>query len=91
MSQKITRSDAPALDDLAEMLNATSAARHRWECDGAFDLEVLRVDEIYDVAELPTYGGDEPQDTMGIYSWDETRLLYCDGPNDAPWVISPRQ
>lgn len=28
-----------------------------------------------DMAELPTFGGDTPTDTMGIWSWDEDRLL----------------
>jgi hypothetical protein len=25
--------------------------------------------------DLPTYGGEEPVDTLGVWSWDKTRLL----------------
>lgn len=27
---------------------------------------------------LPTYGGEEPRSTHGVWSWDETRLLVTD-------------
>lgn len=27
------------------------------------------------MSKLPTFGGDEPDDTAGVFSWDETRLL----------------
>lgn len=27
------------------------------------------------MTELPTFGGEEPLDTDGIWSWDETRLI----------------
>lgn len=85
MMTTITKSDAPTLDALAGLLNGYAADP---QLDGRG--EPLRVDEIYDVTSLPTYGGEEPYDTLGIYSWDETRLLYCDGPDGAPWVLGPR-
>ena len=25
--------------------------------------------------DLPTFGGDEPENTDGVWSWDETRLI----------------
>jgi hypothetical protein len=28
-----------------------------------------------DWTSLPTFGGDEPKSTLGVWSWDETRLL----------------
>jgi hypothetical protein len=28
--------------------------------------------------DLPTFGGEEPADTLGVFSWDETRLLISD-------------
>jgi hypothetical protein len=31
-----------------------------------------------DTSELPTFGGDAPADTSGIWSWDATRLLVED-------------
>jgi hypothetical protein len=46
-----------------------------------------------DMGDLPTFGGATPDDTAGIYSWDETRLLV--GPGSArdphqPWAIRER-
>lgn len=35
-------------------------------------------DACGDLADLPTFGGTEPTDTTGIYSWDETHLLMHD-------------
>lgn len=32
-------------------------------------------------AELPTFGGPEPEDTMGVWSWDESRLIVGEGDN----------
>lgn len=32
-------------------------------------------DETVDFTSLPTFGGDEPRDTMGVWSWDATRLI----------------
>ena len=38
--------------------------------------------------ELPVFGGSEPRDTSGIWSWDETRLLV--GTWDDDMKIVPR-
>lgn len=35
-----------------------------------------------DWASLPTFGGEEPADTTGIWSWDETRILVGTCPDD---------
>ena len=32
-----------------------------------------------DMTSLPTFGGDEPSDTAGIWSWDTTRLIIGTG------------
>jgi len=37
---------------------------------------------------LPTFGGDEPLDTHGVWSWDETRILH--GGSSYPLCISNR-
>lgn len=31
-----------------------------------------------DWSQLPTFGGNEPRDTSGVWSWDETRVLVGD-------------
>lgn len=44
------------------------------------------------LASLPTFGGDEPSDTRGIYSWDEANLLMSEDPRTgaSEWTIVPR-
>jgi len=59
-----------SLDQLYETL---------WDCRNALDLEARGV--VWDrvLCDLPTFGGPDPADTSGIWSWDETRLLLTDG------------
>lgn len=33
------------------------------------------LEESIDLADLPTFGGDEPEDTRGIYSYNDTHFL----------------
>ena len=35
--------------------------------------------EDCDWSDLPTFGGDEPEDTMEVWSWDEDNLLIGSG------------
>lgn len=44
------------------------------------------IDDYVDTTELPTFGGTEPERTVGIYSWDERRIL-C---GDAGWYVAMR-
>lgn len=73
--------NAPDLDALAEALRAFWEAIEKARSDDEADpLDVdaenaLRVRGV-DLADLPTFGGEEPADTRGIWSWDATRLLY---------------
>lgn len=39
----------------------------------------IKLEEAVDLTSLPTFGGKEPSDTMGVWSWDETRLLVGEG------------
>lgn len=41
----------------------------------------------FDVSSLPTFGGDTPEDTHEVYSWDEENVLIWDGDN---WEIAAR-
>lgn len=36
--------------------------------------------------ELPTFGGDEPADTVGVWSWDETHMIVGECPRDVEIV-----
>lgn len=40
-------------------------------------LGVIRNSDVSDeqMVDLPTFGGDEPPSTHGVWSWDETRLI----------------
>jgi hypothetical protein len=44
--------------------------------------------EIYDPDSLPTFGGEEPGDCLGVYSWDPESVLVYEGGGD--WRIEPR-
>lgn len=68
-------SSATSLDDLLDRIN---------ECDQALsDREAnptgTRVTDVVDMTSLPTFGGQEPADTIGVWSWDESRLLVGEG------------
>jgi len=32
----------------------------------------------YDATSLPTFGGEEPKNTLGVYSWDATHIMWYD-------------
>ncbi len=65
MTQKImTKADYDQAQDLDELFVLLNADAER--DDSA-------------LTELPTFGGDEPADTMSIWSWDETRLIVGEG------------
>jgi hypothetical protein len=51
-------------------------------------LNALDNTDSIDVCNLPVFGGEEPRDTHGIYSWDATHVLthYQD-----EWAIEPRE
>jgi hypothetical protein len=49
--------------------------------DELFDL--MKNDQnVGDWDSLETFGGEEPEDTLEIWSWDETRLIIGSCPND---------
>lgn len=45
-------------------------------------LDYVRTTQGVDMTSLPTFGGPEPEDTVGIWSWDATRLLVGEGMAD---------
>jgi len=58
------------------------------------DLEILDYDYPfndpqghYDSTSLPTFGGDEPEDTLEIYSWEETHYMRYDN----SWYIEKKE
>jgi hypothetical protein len=67
--------NATSLRQLRDLLNATS--REEIELDANI------------LTGLPTFGGAEPRDTRGIYSWDATSLLITE--QGRGFVIVPRE
>lgn len=55
-----------------ELLNSLSTVEQLLEV--VRQHEMLGLD-IFDFTSLPTFGGEEPSDTNGIYSWDTKNLL----------------
>ena len=70
------------LRQLADELNAIDqeCVDHNFE-DG-FDPQ-----HLYDATSLPNFGGEEPEETLEIYSWDEKNFLRY----DERWNITPRE
>lgn len=40
-----------------------------------------------DLTDLPLFGGDEPSDTLGVFSWSAEKLLWADG---STWSLTAR-
>ena len=70
-----------AATDLDELLEALQ------DITEALDGSIARLDELVDLGSLPTYGGEVPGDTEGIYSWDADRVLW----GDSGWYIADRE
>ena len=43
-----------------------------------------------DLSDLPTFGGEEPADTRGVWSWDEKNLLVSDTRRGRGFIVVPR-
>lgn len=63
------------LQDLVETLEAI-------ESELNVEDERRRLEDVVDLAALPTFGGAEPRDTSGIWSWDNDDLLVT---NSSGW------
>lgn len=72
------------LDELCAELNRIEAEIAAANTGALTD---SNIGEHIDCADLPTFGGEWPKDTLGIWSWDETRILYADG---SVWTVEPR-
>ncbi|ADC73211.1 hypothetical protein TK90_2725 (plasmid) [Thioalkalivibrio sp. K90mix] len=99
------QSQGPEPVDTVEYRDADDASLE-WAAERAIrnasDLDVLveALAERYDdtserfqergLVDLPNFGGDETEDTRGIWSWDETRLLIGEGDPDE-WQVVTRE
>jgi hypothetical protein len=69
---------ASNLTELLTTLNTAGDEINRLQTDG-LDAGDLIGDYGRAVSECPTFGGHEPQNTAGVWSWDSTHLLVGEG------------
>ena len=70
---------SPSLAALRDHMNSLEAEIEDYNIgNNTCNIHPIRLDEIIDTTSLPTYGGAEPNDTTGIYSWDEKSYLTTD-------------
>lgn len=49
----------------------------------------VRLESVVDLCNLPTYGGEAPADTNGIWSWDaDSILVFCS--HDSTYRVTSR-
>lgn len=85
-------------EDVMDLLSETVlewVALHPSKCEDldALHKSALRFGGDYeqagiDISDLPVFGGEEPADTDGVWSWDATRLLADDG--DGGYILTSR-
>jgi hypothetical protein len=79
--------NAKDLDDLRDALEEASEYADRYE---------IFIGDLYSQEDLKTFGGDAPENTEGVWSYDEKRVLYAHGTftisereEEAPETIDP--
>ncbi len=80
VSQAIDLADLATRLRLVELAIATLAE----DPSRREDAEALAAALEAHLSDLPTFGGYEPGDTLGIYSWDATRVLVYSG---SRWLV----
>ena len=78
--------------NLDELLTALREIEHDARNANQMDADVENI--LYyeygtDICELPNFGGEEIEDTAGVWAWDKDRLLVGEGPF-ASWEIIAR-
>lgn len=81
------------MSNLTTVIDANAALAAAESLDELLDLLEEIDSEMLgycDLPGLPTFGGAEPRDTAGIWSWDETRLLVDDHKRGTGFAIVDR-
>jgi hypothetical protein len=78
MNDKTLKEKISSAKNLSELAEILTTAR-----DNSTD-EYQAINNSNFMADLPVYSDNEPADTQGIYSWDDTHFL------DGDWAICER-
>ncbi len=101
--QKKTEPETTTPRELARAVEQAKSLSELRDCLAALDAEIrglidagtlppdARTDDYTDTSSLPVFGGEEPADTMGLFSWDKDSVLYIGNAKDGTgWIIEPR-
>ena len=70
---------ATSLEALRDAMNTMGAAINEASHDDSADYGTIVGDYGRAVEDAPTFGGTEPDDTMGVWSWDADHVLVGEG------------
>ena len=71
--------NASSLEALRDAMNTMGAAINEASHEDSADYGTIVGDYGRAIEDAPTFGGTEPADTMGVWSWDADRLLVGEG------------
>ena len=72
--------------DESESLEALRDVLNHYQAYADAYANPVDLESLIDITSLPTFGGSEPTDTLGVFSWDDARVLIYDN----AWTIQDR-
>lgn len=101
--QKKTEPETTTPRELARAVEQAESLSELRDCLAALDAQIRSLidagtlppdaitDDYTDTSSLPVFGGTEPANTMGLYSWDKDSVLYIgDSEDGTGWIIEAR-
>ena len=64
--------------DESESLGALRDVLNHYQAYADAYANPVDLESLIDITSLPTFGGSEPTDTLGVFSWDDARVLIYD-------------
>ena len=61
--------------DESESLEALRDVLNHYQADADAYANPVDLESLIDITSLPTFGGSEPTDTLGVFSWDDSRRI----------------
>lgn len=75
--------------NLNQLLVSLRAYEDAIQSEDPLPVETMLMNGGVDICELPTFGGNQPSDTSGVWSWDQDHLLVGEG-RFSEWRIVER-